>query len=75
MMLFSGDEVAEVVNAMTGKTEDHQVSRLAKKFFFHRYMQLVQTLEATGADWGVKLADVPSSYYENKEKSSQYQVR
>lgn len=31
---------AEVIKTVTGKTQDDQVSRLAKKSFFHRFMKL-----------------------------------
>lgn len=54
------------MNAMTGKTEDHQVSRLAKKVFFSRYVELVRMLPC-------KL-NIPAAYGENKERCIPYQV-
>lgn len=69
---FVGDSGPEIVNTMTGKTEDHQVSRLAKKIFFTRFVEIVQKLPSA---FPVRIDDLSSAYGENKERCISYQVR
>lgn len=56
---------------MTGKTEDHNVSRLAKKVFFSKFVELVQRIPSVVP---IDLKDLSSAYGENKEHCISYQV-
>jgi len=66
---IAGDEQAEVVNAMTGKTEEQAISRLAKCHMQTRFLSLLQTYPITPP-----LVNSNLSYGEMKDSSPNYKV-
>ncbi|XP_055841472.1 double-stranded RNA-specific editase Adar isoform X1 [Episyrphus balteatus] len=63
-----GDTEVEVVNSLTGKTVNNQISRITKQNFFMKYGYLVKNLP------GMPSRKVPFDYGETKSKVKDYQI-
>lgn len=63
-----GDTEVEVVNSLTGKTVNNQISRITKQMFFNKYGELVKNLP------GLPEQKLNTDYGQTKEKVKDYQV-
>ncbi|XP_073833217.1 adenosine deaminase acting on RNA isoform X14 [Musca autumnalis] len=63
-----GDTEVEVVNSLTGKTVNNQISRITKQMFFNKYGSLVKNLP------GLPERKLTTDYGQTKAKVKDYQI-
>ncbi|TMW43674.1 hypothetical protein DOY81_011246, partial [Sarcophaga bullata] len=63
-----GDTEVEVVNSLTGKTVNNQISRITKQMFFRKYGGLVKNLP------GLPEKSINTDYGQTKSKVKDYQI-
>ncbi|XP_046803479.1 double-stranded RNA-specific editase Adar isoform X5 [Lucilia cuprina] len=64
----TGDTEVEVVNSLTGKTVNNQISRITKQMFFRKYGSLVKNLP------GLPEKKIQTDYGQTKAKVKDYQI-
>ncbi|XP_065366088.1 double-stranded RNA-specific editase Adar isoform X4 [Calliphora vicina] len=64
----TGDTEVEVVNSLTGKTVNNQISRITKQMFFRKYGSLVKNLP------GLPEKKIQTDYGQTKSKVKDYQI-
>ncbi|KAM7346458.1 adenosine deaminase acting on RNA isoform 6-T10 [Cochliomyia hominivorax] len=64
----TGDTEVEVVNSLTGKTVNNQISRITKQMFFRKYGNLVKNLP------GLPEKKIQTDYGQTKAKVKDYQI-
>lgn len=63
-----GDKEVEVVNSLTGKTVNNQISRITKQMFYRKYGNLMKNLP------GINERKLTTDYGQTKAKIKDYQV-
>uniref|UniRef100_A0A1B0F9W2 Double-stranded RNA-specific editase Adar n=1 Tax=Glossina morsitans morsitans TaxID=37546 RepID=A0A1B0F9W2_GLOMM len=63
-----GDKEVEVVNSLTGKTVNNQISRITKQMFYRKYGNLMKNLP------GINERKLTTDYGQTKAKIKDYQI-